>query len=143
MAIRRTRQPRGRTLAPKGLSRDEQRTGASLVVLQERPQTRGDCLNSPRPCPWVGCKYHNAINVNPDTGSIGLTTAGVAEGDLSGLVDTCALDVADRGGVPLDHVGQVLGISRERVRQIEDRAIESLEKRKDELEQIPSIGGYW
>ena len=40
--------------------------------------------------------------------------------------ETCALDLADRGGMTLIEVADVLGVTRERVRQIEDSAIEKI-----------------
>ncbi len=39
--------------------------------------------------------------------------------ELKRMPETCCLDVADRGAARLDEVGVVLGITRERVRQIE------------------------
>jgi len=32
---------------------------------------------------------------------------------------TCALDVADRGGITLEEVGEILNLTRERIRQVE------------------------
>src|ERR1019366_2346037 len=31
----------------------------------ERPKTRGDCVDGPRPCPWAGCRQHLYLEVNP------------------------------------------------------------------------------
>jgi len=42
------------------------------------------------------------------------------------MPETCALDVADRGGATLGEVGSVLGVTRERVRQLEERALRRL-----------------
>jgi hypothetical protein len=66
------------------------------------PWTRGDCLDGERPCPHYLCKWW-------------------LQGPAS-----CVLDVADRGGVTLDAVGQALGCTRERIRQIEVRALANL-----------------
>ncbi|MFY3742456.1 sigma factor-like helix-turn-helix DNA-binding protein [Anaeromyxobacter sp. Red801] len=43
-------------------------------------------------------------------------------------METCALDVADRGPLTLDEVGKILGVTRERVRQIEVAALEKLQE---------------
>jgi len=39
------------------------------------------------------------------------------------LVDTCALDVAERGGVTLEEVGEIMNMTRERIRQVEVRGL--------------------
>lgn len=43
--------------------------------------------------------------------------------------DTCSLDIAKEGGVTLERVGVVFGLTRERIRQIEGIAIRKLEIR--------------
>lgn len=67
-----------------------------------RPKTRADCVNGPRPCPWIGCRYHMAITVDVERGSIKetfpqLEIVSRPEGDglvvLEQVVGTCALDV--------------------------------------------------
>ena len=118
----------------------------SLPVLQEprlprRPRTRGDCANSPRPCPWVSCRYSLFLEVTPD----GLLKLNFPDREVSDLADTCALDVADRAAasrseVPDDHgalglreVGAFLGIGLERARQIEKAAIRILKAHQPDL----------
>jgi hypothetical protein len=58
------------------------------------------------------------VKINPLVSDIDLEDIDVA---LCALPDTCALDVANRypGGLTLEKVGKRLGITRERVRQIE------------------------
>jgi DNA-directed RNA polymerase sigma subunit (sigma70/sigma32) len=51
------------------------------------------------------------------------TFPGTEPGDM---VESCALDVADRGEHTLNEVGEMLGVSRERVRQIEEQALRKL-----------------
>lgn len=46
---------------------------------------------------------------------------------------SCVLDEADKGGLTLDQVGTLLGVTRERVRQIEALALRKLEIRHRDL----------
>jgi DNA-directed RNA polymerase sigma subunit (sigma70/sigma32) len=43
--------------------------------------------------------------------------------ELEALEETCALDVADRGGITLEKVGALMNLTRERVRQLETRLL--------------------
>lgn len=87
-----------------------------------RPKTRGDCQGGVRPCAFVSCKFHLYLDVDRK-GSIRLNFPHL---EVDELTDTCALDVADRGGVILEDVGGYLNITRERSRQIEVRAAERM-----------------
>lgn len=97
-----------------------------------RPRTRGDCESIPRPCPFVGCRHHLLLDVR----SGGMISA-QAE-DLWTMEETCSLDVAEkaarnaRKGAPealtLERVGELLGVTKERVRQLEKRALRVLKK---------------
>jgi hypothetical protein len=84
-----------------------------------RPKTRGDCATSPRPCPYVSCKYHLAVDVS-ESGGLRINFPGL---EVEDLIETCALDVADRGadrgGTPLEDVGVLTNVSMERARQVE------------------------
>lgn len=86
----------------------------------ERPRTRGECADGPRPCPWVACKYHLYLDVTRH----GSLKFNFPDRDLDELRETCALDVADGGPRHLVTVGELMNITRERVRQIERRALE-------------------
>ena len=98
----------------------------------ERPLVRGDCLaggsNAARPCPWVSCAYHLALDVSEDSGNIKLTFPGVEVADMR---HTCALDLSDGDGITLDEIGAAQNISRERVRQIELKAIAHLRAERE------------
>lgn len=85
-----------------------------------RPRTRGECADGPRPCPFVSCRYHLALDVDPEVGTIRLNWPHL---EIDQLAETCALDVADRGGMTLEDVGGILNITRERVRQLEQEAL--------------------
>jgi hypothetical protein len=94
-------------------------------IEQQRPRTRAECRNGPRPCPWVGCRHHLYLEVNPETGTIKLVHP---DKDPTELENTCSLDVAEHGGLTLERVGEVLNLTRERMRQIEARALVNLGK---------------
>jgi hypothetical protein len=118
---RRTR-PRSKTIAMKRLTREELRVGALLYppVDEPRPTSRGECRGDQRPCPWVACKFHLYLDVNPETGSIKLNFPDLEPWDLH---ETCSLDVAERGGITLEEVGEIMNLTRERIRQVEVRGL--------------------
>lgn len=120
-----------------------------------RPRTRGECAGSPRPCPWAGCRYHLLLdllgssiqlNLTVPSGRGSRTISGRQGGTMRGwleveaLIDravdhlddmeaTCALDVADLGAQPLRVVGRLLGVTKERARQIEELALTTMRRR--------------
>jgi Sigma-70, region 4 len=118
---RRTR-PRSKTIAMKRLTREELRLGALLnpPVDIPRPNTRSQCENDIRPCPWVACKHHLYLDVNPETGSIKINFPDLEPWEMN---ETCALDVADRAGITLEEVGEIMNLTRERIRQVEVRGL--------------------
>jgi len=93
-----------------------------------RPQTRGECENGPRPCPFVSCRYHLYLDVNPRNGNIRYNTDPKTT-DATQLAESCALDVAESGARTLKEIGVLLNITRERVRQLENLALEHVQQR--------------
>lgn len=123
---------RSRTLSAKELRRDgvvEQAT--ALELDHERPQTRADCVEGPRPCPYVSCKYHLYLDVSAKTGAIKLNFPNL---EVEDMPVSCALDVADNGGTTLEGVGGLMNLTRERARQIETFALYQLRKKLDQGE---------
>src|SRR6201996_2799006 len=118
---RRTR-PRSKTIAMKRLTREELRVGAAMYppVDIPRPTSRAECREEMRPCPWVACKHHLYLDINPETGSIKINFPDLEPWDLK---HTCALDVAERGGITLEEVGEIMNLTRERIRQVEVRGL--------------------
>lgn len=97
-----------------------------LEIHAGRPKTRGDCVDAPRPCPWVSCRHHLFLEVNPETGSIRFNYPSKEPWELE---HSCSLDLAERDGLTLKTVGKILDISRERSRQIEFNGISNLHNR--------------
>ena len=118
----RRNRPRAKTVAVKRLTLEELRIGRLRYPPDPtpRPATRGDCVGDERPCPWVACRHHLYLDVNPETGSIKVNFPDLEPWELA---DTCALDVADRGGNTLEEVGQIMNLTRERIRQVEVKSL--------------------
>jgi len=91
----------------------------------QRPRSRLECADGIRPCPWVGCRYHLFLDVE-ENGSIKVN---FPRREWCDLEETCALDVAANGGETLDAVGKLMNVTRERVRQIESRAMRVIRAR--------------
>jgi hypothetical protein len=136
---------------------------SALVAPSElvRPRERGDCAEVARPCPWVTCREH-IVHLRA---TAGLTDEQVLD-TLDGLAASCVLDVADgvllapaevvEGEEPtegrvrsasqftatLEEVGQLLGVTRERVRQIEEKALGKLVSvaRREGLSALDALG---
>lgn len=67
-----------------------------------------------RPCLFVQCRYNLVMDVPPENFE----------------KSSCALDVADEGENSLSDLAELLGLSRERVRQIEQRGLRKLGETK-------------
>jgi hypothetical protein len=120
-------------------------------LADNRPTTRAECINGPRPCPYVGCAFHLFLNVNSETGEITLNVQNepladivrqdylrvpdpdsnkpVTISDIEGLKlgieampQTCALDVADHGGQAPTRVAEYIDESLEKTNGIIGRA---------------------
>ena len=122
---------RSRTMSRKEMARDLRRRRlvgdvdpeeAELlkVISDTRPKTRADCADAERPCLFVSCKHNLYLDVNPETGSVKLN---FPDKEIWELAETCALDVADRGGITLEEVGLIMNLTRERIRQVETRGL--------------------
>ena len=121
--------PKSATVAPKKLTRSvmalEPLTGEDREMLAERPRTRAECVGAERPCPWVSCRHHLYLDINPQTGSIKINFPDLEPWELT---HSCALDVAERGMITLEECGEILNVTRERVRQLETRSLFQLKR---------------
>lgn len=127
---RRKRDVRARTISVKRMTKRELEIGRLLYPEDdyENPRFRAECAEGPRPCPFVSCKYHLYIDVSARTGAIKLNFPDLEVWDLG---ESCALDVADRGGTTLEDVGAIMNLTRERIRQVEVKALAKLEALRD------------
>ncbi len=135
-------------VGPAGVLHRDERAAADDELdpsAYDRPPERGDCeaggTNAARPCPWVTCPHHLALDVNDETGSFKLNFPHL---EIWEMAETCSLDVADRGGITLEEVGAILNLTRERIRQVEVRGLAKIKDASgDELGLAPERGdGY-
>lgn len=127
---RRKRDVRARTISVKRMTKRELEFGRLLYPETDywKPRTRAECAEGPRPCPFVSCKHHLYIDVSPRTGAIKLNFPDLEVWEMG---ESCALDVADRGGTTLEDVGAIMNLTRERIRQVEVKALAKLEALRD------------
>lgn len=134
-------------------------------IMCEAPQTRGDCINGIRPCPWLRCSYHifwvkadlrdknlrwkktkirGWHKERPRTAEDilnNMTNDEVLE-IIFNLKETCVLDVAEEGGVTLERIADILNITRERVRQIINATINRIKNSPRRINILKDYAGY-
>lgn len=93
---------------------------ASIEPLPRKPRTRAECVGGPRPCPWLSCRQHLYAEVN-NKGRLR-----VINDEPESWGETCALDVADYGPCTHEEVGELLGLSRNSVMEVESTALRKL-----------------
>jgi hypothetical protein len=139
---------RSKTMSRKEIARELRRQRAFGLIDPEldatireiesqRPRSRADCANGPRPCMFISCKHHLYLDVNPSTGSIKLN---FPDREVWELEETCALDVADRGGITLEEVGTIMNLTRERIRQVETRGLLKLRAITEDEPRVAPAG---
>jgi hypothetical protein len=128
---RRKRAIRARTISVKRMTKRELELGRLLYPDTEefaKPVAREDCQGGARPCPFVSCKHHLYLDVSARTGAIKLNFPDL---EVWEMTETCALDVADRGGTTLEEVGAIMNLTRERIRQVEVKGLAKLAALRD------------
>jgi hypothetical protein len=86
-------------------------------LINFRKATDGACMDFEEPCQELQCRYH----IHSDA----------RESQIASIPTqpvTCSLKLAGRGGMTLEEIGGALGITRERVRQIEHRAVRRMDR---------------
>ncbi len=127
---RRKRPVRARTISVKRMTKRELELGRILYPESDhqKPRTRAECHEAMRPCPFVSCKYHLFLDVQARTGAIKLNFPDL---EVEDMTESCSLDIADRGGTTLEEVGAIMNLTRERIRQLEVRAMARVEALKE------------
>lgn len=128
----------------KRSSQSSLRKGTELYppTTVDRPRTARECddefLDMGTPgiaCPFLSCVHHLAIDVNENTGSYAVNvpfTLKDEDGDpvpditLNERSYTCSRKAALDGPQTMESIGEAIGVSRERVRQIVDSALNKL-----------------
>jgi hypothetical protein len=117
---------------------------ASLVnTPRNLPPTRGHCRGVQRPCPYVSCRYHLELEVTVAGNLKFVHPVPDEDGGVScePQGETCALDVAeDGGGIGLEEIADLLGLTGERARQIESEALVKL-ARSPLLQEVAGVRG--
>jgi hypothetical protein len=134
---RRKREVRARTISVKRMTKRELEIGRALYPETDyfKPRTRIECAEGARPCPYVSCKHHLFLDVSARTGAIKLNFPDLEVWDMT---ESCALDIADRGGTTLEDVGAIMNLTRERIRQVEVKALAKLQA----LREMESLRDY-
>jgi hypothetical protein len=128
---RRKRDVRARTISVKRMTKRELELGRMLYPDVEdvaKPTVREDCAQAQRPCPFVSCTHHLYLDVSARTGAIKLNFPDL---EVWEMTESCAVDVADRGGATLEDVGTIMNLTRERIRQVEVKGLAKLEALSD------------
>lgn len=95
-----------------------------------KPTKRSECIAVLRPCPWISCKHHMLWIFLPRqflTSTDKLIDKFLntySDDEILEMIEklgdnSCTLDVVRHGEMTLQEVGDIMGITRERVRQIE------------------------
>jgi hypothetical protein len=93
-----------------------------------RPVRRADCLKGPRPCPWIGCRWHlcwehhkikRAILSNADPREVAAL--------ILSMPDTCVLDLSEEA-LSTRQVANALNVTHQAIAQSCVRALDKLRR---------------
>lgn len=131
----------------KNINRDE-RVRKSRKLLQNElknwnplifpPTTYGDCKDHFEPCPWVRCHHHllwDCYKLLKSKGNIEIVRI------LFSMPVTCSLDYTKQDHT-LEEIAQVFNMTRERVRQIEEKALRKINRVKRRRDQLSDFQDF-
>jgi DNA-binding XRE family transcriptional regulator len=133
-ALRLVREPQRRhALARAPLSEAERQELLDLEAelraegLLDRPVTRADCVDGPRPCPWAGCRHHLFATILP-SGAIKPDHPGLEVWEMEA---SCSLDLADQhsDGMEADEIAELLGVTDSSIRMHLNSGLLALRRR--------------
>lgn len=130
MRSRRKRAVRARTenfARMRNAAREALLQDVATIEEYDRPRTRAECPVE-RPCPFVSCRYHLYL----DVGSKGALKLNFPDIEPDEMTHSCSLDVATLGGLNIETIGELMNLTRERVRQLEILARERIRHRVPE-----------
>lgn len=121
---------------PRAAARRRQR--GTYTRNPDLPLTRADCIDGPRPCPFVSCRNNLYLDVSEN----GWLKLNFPHLEVHEMQETCALDVADRqDGITLESLGGLLNISLEGARQVEIDVLGELRAKLGEEELVALLKG--
>lgn len=112
------------------------------IRLRVLPESRSECIDGPRPCPLVSCRFHLLLDVASDGRLYRArnfdedATESILEA-LRAMPETCALDVADRGGTTSRDIGEMMGVRRDTVETMISTAARSLDHHEFDEHEHP------
>jgi hypothetical protein len=80
-----------------------------------------EVIHRSRPCVFIACKHALYLDIS-ETGSIIFNFPHLEPGQMP-VKQSCSLDLADRGGMTLEEIAVVTNLTRERIRQVEVKAL--------------------
>jgi len=83
---------------------------------EKLPRNREECLYKPRPCLCLSCPHNLLIDIDRKKIKVNFK-------DINEVRYSCALDEAAHGGMKLEDISKIYGLSRERIRQIIEHAL--------------------
>jgi Sigma-70, region 4 len=112
---------------------------ANTALPDGRPQTREECHQTVRPCPFVSCRFNLYLDVRED----GVLRLNFPDKEPDEVTASCSLDLANDGPRTLEQVAALMGMSKERARQIESAALAKLKAALPRPEDRDIDGGDW